>query len=121
MSEELVTLKAIEAKLDKILKWTRLAGMQQLREVLTQNLMNDIEMLVFELSDGEKGTREIAKLAGVGSNATIAAYWKKWNKVGIVEPSTKYRGRFQRICSLEEVGLLIPQIKKMSQVESKGE
>jgi hypothetical protein len=108
MSDELKTLKSIEQKLDQLLKWTRFAGMQQLRSILTQNLTKDTEMLLYELSDGERTTREIARLAGVGSNATIASYWKKWSKIGIVEPSERRRGRYRRICSLEEVGLTVP-------------
>ena len=123
MSEELDTLKGIKTTLEELLKWTRLAGMQQLHEILTQNLKTDKEMLIFELSDGEKGTREIAKLTGVGSNATIASYWKKWSKVGIVESYPKYKGRYQRICSLEEVGLMIPPMPNVhsSQTESEEE
>jgi hypothetical protein len=110
MSEELKTLKSIEGKLDQLLKWTRFAGMQQLRTILAQNLTTDTEMLIYELSDGERGTREIAGLSGVRSNATVTAYWRKWNKLGIVEPSEKRQGRFRRICSLEEVGLTVPPI-----------
>jgi len=123
MSEELETLKSIQSTLEKLLKWTRLAGMQQLREILTQNLRTDVEMAVFELSDGERGTREIAKLTSVKSNATIASYWKKWSKVGIVEPSPKYKGRYQRICSLEEVGIPLPLMPnvQLNQTESEEE
>jgi hypothetical protein len=108
MSEELKVLKSIEFKLDHLLKWLRFAGLQQLRNVLTQNLTTDKELLIYELSDGERTTREIAKLVNVGSNATISAYWKKWSKLGIVEPYQNRQGRFQRFCSLEEVGLTIP-------------
>lgn len=108
MSEELKTLKSIDYKLDQLLKWTRFAGMQQLRTILAQNLMTDIEMLIYELSDGERSAREIARLINVGSHATITNYWRKWSKLGIVEPSPKRQGRFQRICSLEEVGLTVP-------------
>ncbi len=28
-----------------------------------------------------------------------------------MEPSKKYQGRYQRICSLEEVGLTVPQMR----------
>jgi hypothetical protein len=84
--------------------------MQQLKNVLSQTLRTETEMLIYELSDGSLGTREIASAAGVGSNATVAAYWKKWSKVGIVEPSPTHQGRYQRICSLEEVGLAVPQM-----------
>jgi hypothetical protein len=112
MSDELATLKAIDAKMEQLLKWMKISGQQQLRVILNQNLTTDKEMLVYELSDGERGTRELAKLTGLGSNATIAVYWRKWSKIGIVEPSPKYKGRFQRICSLEEVGLTIPPTPK---------
>ena len=56
----------------------------------------------------QTGTREIAKLAGLKSNATVAAYWKRWSKLGIVEESAQYKGRYIRICSLEEVRLTLP-------------
>ena len=69
-----------------------------------------VALLVYELSDGERGTREVAKLAGLKSNSTVAGYWKKWSKIGIVEPSSQYQGRYQRICSLEEVGLAVPPL-----------
>lgn len=113
MSEELKTLRSIESKLDQLLKWTRFAGMQQLRTILTQNLTTDVESLIYELSDGEHTTREIARLAGVGSNATVVNYWRKWNKIGIVELSQQRQGRFQKICSLEEVGLTVPPLPQV--------
>jgi len=110
MSEEIKLLKSIEAKLADISKWTRFAALQQLKNIITQNLTDDTSSLIYEYSDGERGTREIAKLVGVKSNATVANYWKKWITIGIVEPSSKYQGRFQKICSLEEVGLSIPPL-----------
>ena len=112
MSEQV--FREIASILKELLKWTRFAGMQQLRNVLSQNLKTDVEMLVYELSDGTRSTREVASLTGIGSNATVAAYWKKWSKVGIVEPSPNYRGRYRRICSLEEVGLTAPPIPQPS-------
>lgn len=101
-------LKEISLTLKELLKWTKFAGMQQLRTVLNQTLKTDTEMLVYELSDGIRGTRDVAKIVGIGSNATVAAYWKKWSRIGIVEPSLGHQGRYQRICSLEEVGLAVP-------------
>jgi len=108
MSEELDVLKSIESKLNQLLKWSQFAGLQQLRNVLAQNLTTDKELLIYELSDGEHTTREIASAVKVGSNQTVANYWKKWSKLGIVEPSQKRQGRFQHFCSLEEVGLTVP-------------
>jgi hypothetical protein len=115
LEEELKTLKNIEEKISELLKWTKFAGMQQLRNVLLQVLGDDTtSLLAYEFSDGERGTREVAKLAGVKSKSTIAGYWRKWSKIGIVEPSSKYQGRYQRICSLEEVGLVVPQSTQLS-------
>jgi hypothetical protein len=121
MSEEIKILKNIDRKLDRLLFWTRFAGMQQLRIILTQNLTTDTEMLVYELSDGERGTREIAGLSGVRSNATITNYWRKWSRLGIVEPSEKRLGRFRRICSLEEVGLTVPPISRAEVTRTEAE
>ena len=117
ITEEVKILKNIESKLDQLLKWTRFAGMQQLRNILTSNLTNDTQMLIYEYSNGKRGTREIAELAGVGSNQTVVNYWKKWISLGIVEPSPKYQGRFQRVCSLEEVGLTVPPITQIDTTE----
>jgi hypothetical protein len=104
------TLKEIASTLKELLKWSRFAGMQQLKNVLSQTLKTETEMLIYELSDGSRGTREVASAAGIGSNATVAAYWKRWSRVGIMEPSPSHQGRYQRICSLEEIGLTVPQI-----------
>lgn len=90
--------------------------MQQLKSILSQSLKSDTEKIIFELSDGSRGTREIAALAGLGSNATVAAYWKKWSRLGIVEPTEKYQGRYERICSLEQVGLDVPPFPTTSEV-----
>ena len=113
MAEEQVKiLKRIDFKLDQLLKWTKMAGIQQLRSILSQTLNDDTAALVFELSDGKRGTRDIAKAAGLKSNATVVNYWKKWRKLGIIEESSAYPGRYVRICSLEEVGLTVPPFPK---------
>jgi len=119
MSEEI--LKDMAMTLKELLKWTRFAGMQQLRTILSQNLKTDMELLVYELSDGSRGTRDVARLAGVGSHATVSVYWKKWNKLGIVEPSQRFQGRYKRICSLEEVGLTVPPMPQVSTIPQRIE
>jgi hypothetical protein len=121
MTEEVKILKNIEAKLDQILKWTRFAGMQQLQSILTSTLSNDTQLLIYEYSNGKRSTREIAKLTGIKSNQTISNYWQKWSSLGIVEPSQEYKGRFQRICSLEQVGLTIPPTSKIGKDEQHNE
>lgn len=118
MSKE--TLKDIAMTMKELLKWMRFAGMQQLRTILSQNLKTDVEMLVYELSDGTRSTRDIARLAGLGSHATVTVYWKRWSKLGIIESSPKFQGRYQRICSLEEVGLTVPPMPQQAEQGESG-
>jgi len=100
-------------KLDELIKWAKVIAKPQLRALIIQNIETDLESAVFELSNGELSTRDISgTLKKQVSHATVATYWQKWFRVGIVEPSTKYPGRFRKICSLEEVGITLPPILK---------
>ena len=100
--------------LSEILKWTRFIGKQQLKALLLDNLTEDVEKVVYELSDG-KSLREIERICKENgysvSHVTIGNYWEKWAPVGIVEPSKKFKGRFERIVSLKEVGIDFPTIE----------
>jgi hypothetical protein len=118
---EIDVLRNIDAKLGQLLKWTRFAASQQIKNIIIHNLTNESQMLIYEYSDGTRGTREIAELAGIKSNQTVANYWKKWSSLGIVEPSPKHQGRYQRVCSLEEVGLPIPPLTNANEEENTDE
>ena len=100
--------------LSEILKWTRFIGKQQLKALLLDNLTEDVEKVVYELSDGNS-LREIERICKENgysvSHATIGNYWEKWAPVGIVEPNKKYKGRYERIVSLKEVGINFPTIE----------
>jgi len=110
MSEEVRSLKNIESKLEELLKWTRIVAKQQIKPFISKNLETDIEAAIYELSDGSRSTRDIAKILGKVSHVTVSRYWKKWTNLSLVEPSLAYQGRYQKICSLEEVGISVPPI-----------
>ena len=103
------SLTEIAATLKTILKWTRFAGMQQLKSILLSTLKTNSEKMVYEFSNGRNSTRDIAKMAGLGSKTTVEKYWDKWAGIGIVEPEPRIQGRMQRICSLEEIGIDLPK------------
>jgi small-conductance mechanosensitive channel len=109
MSDEI--LKEITSTLHELLKWTKFSRSQQLQAILAQTLSSDEMKIVYELSDGNRGTRGIARIAKIWSHATIAAYWKKWRSIGLVEPSPIFKERFQWIVSLAEVNLEVPIIE----------
>lgn len=90
--------------MEEQLKWSRLAGMAQLRTIFENNLSGN-ERNVYELSDGERSVRDIEKLTNVG-RTKIASLWKKWYRMGIMDKSEKYEGRrMKRSFSLADVGI----------------
>jgi len=101
-SEEAVKL------LQEILKWTRFEGLQRVKTLLASLLEKDVDKIVYQNSDGRPSV-EIAKLAGV-SHQTVVNYWKKWAKLGIVEPFSARGGtRYRRVFSLEDFGIDLPK------------
>jgi hypothetical protein len=112
-------LRDILETLKEILKWTKFSGMQQTKTIIIQNLKSDTELKAYELSDGSHGTREIARLVGLGSKSTIENYWKKWSKIGLVEPAPQYQGRYRRICSLGDIGIDVQFVSSETPIKSK--
>lgn len=94
----------IEKLLEEQLKWMKLAGQSQLKTIFKETFKTDEEK-VYELSDGKRSTRDIERLTNIG-RTRIAALWKKWYKMGIMEKSEKYEGRrMRRLFSLFDVGI----------------
>lgn len=97
--------------LEELVKWKRFEGAQLAKKILRELLSKDTEKIVYQCSDG-KTSREIAELAGV-SDFSVRNYWKKWNIEGLVVPSNKFKGRYERVFSLEDFGIEI-QIPKQN-------
>ncbi len=109
------TFKDIWEKLDEnqkllkeIARWSRFESIGRLKEVLTAELDSDEKGLAFENTDGAKGIRDISQICGAPHD-TIYGWWKKWSRLGILEPSESREGRLVKICSLEDVGIRIPK------------
>jgi len=106
--------------LREILKWIRFQGWKNVKEVLLDTLQDDVAKLVYHYSDG-RSSRKIAEKVPV-NYVTVTKYWRKWAKIGIVEP-IKVKGgtRYKRIFSLEDFGIEIPEIKRTNEVSVTGE
>lgn len=104
--------KRIIELLEESVKWQRFEGAQLAKKILRDLLSKDADKLVYHHSDG-KGSKEVAALAGV-SDFTVRNYWKKWNTEGLVVPSQKFKGRYERVFSLEDFGIEIPMLKGQS-------
>jgi hypothetical protein len=99
--------------LKEILKWVKFTGLKEVKGILTSTLNNDPKRLVvYHLSDGNHGTKEIASIAGV-SNVTVLNLWELWLKMGLGDNIPVQRGlRFKRSFDLKELGIEVPEIKE---------
>lgn len=101
----------VVALLEELVRWARFQGIQQAKQVLQRLLEDpgkgDTTKRVYHLSDG-RSSEDIAKAAGV-SGQTVRNYWRAWFTSGIVTPSKKYKGRFEKIFDLEDVGIPLPK------------
>jgi hypothetical protein len=99
--------------LREILKWVKFSGMKEVKDILLDSLDTEQRKLVYHLSDGTRGTVEIAKTANIGSNKTISDMWQTWLKQGLGESiPVKGGARFKRSFDLEEFGIQAPQVQE---------
>lgn len=94
--------------LKEILKWIKFAGAKEVKSVLLAALETEQKRLIYNLSDGDKGSLEIAEIAGT-SDRTVRRYWATWARNGIVE-MLRVRGgeRYKKSFELEDFGIEVP-------------
>lgn len=107
MSEKM----SLSEKLDELIFWTKFTALPTFIALLKNTLRDDVDKLVYELSDGERSTREIAHILSRGgrriTHTTVANMWQKWSLMSLVMPARR-RGRYQRVVSLESIGIEVP-------------
>lgn len=104
----------LSAKIDELTFWSKLSVWPVFTKLVTATLSEDLDKVVYELSTGDRSTREIAQL--VSSNGmrithqTVKNMWQRWAAVPIVMPAGT-QGRFKRVVSLKSIGIQVPLIK----------
>lgn len=118
MSEEVEQTKLLK----EILKWIKISGIKEVKLLLEDQLREDPKKkMIYQLSDGTKGTQEIAKTVGDVSHVTIFNYWKAWEKVGLGESIAAMGGsRFKRSFDLEDFNIKV-QIPKQNNDQKAGQ
>lgn len=120
MAETYLNNKVIEL-LEEILKWVKFLGWRNVKDVLLDTLKDDLSKLIYHYSDGSS-SRKIAEKLPV-SHSTVTIYWKKWAKIGIVEP-LKVKGggtRYRKIFDLEDFGIELPVLENIKKIEKVSE
>jgi Fic family protein len=107
-------LSEIAATLQELLKWTRFAGMNEVKKVLSSALDSEVKTVIYHNRDGSKSSPEIANIVKV-SDWTIRNYWKSWSKLGIVEALQVGRGeRYRKAFDIEDFGFDIPNLSTVN-------
>ena len=90
-------------------KWLRSLALPNLKKNIEDKLTTNEQRRIYDLSNGENSTNDIAKkLRAEGikvSHMTVYNYWKRWFALGIVFPSEKYSGRFEKVVDLKELNI----------------
>ena len=75
-----------------------------IKDSIKEELKSEQDKKIYELSDGQKTTREIGKKVGC-SHTKVSSAWNKWASIGLVMPSEIYKGRFKKIVTLGDLGI----------------
>ena len=96
-------------ELRKQTKWIKFLALSKLKKIIGGTLTTKELRRIYDLSDGENSTYDIAKKMSEEemkvSHMKIYRYWKKWSTLGMVVPNEKYSGRYKKIIDLEDLGI----------------
>lgn len=108
--------KSQEELLEKLLKWTRLMGMQEARNVIPKALEDEDDdreaaaKIAYQLTDGENTTSDIAEYIPF-SYRWVSYRQNEWANLGIVSKSEP-QAPYEHIISLDAIGVEYPDIQK---------
>ena len=103
--------EAVLTQLREQTKWLRFLGLQALHPLLVEVLASDKHRLAYEVSDGSRTVREVARLAGIGAT-TVFGLWREWMAIGICLESAERAGRAQHLMPLSRLGIAVPGLTK---------
>ena len=108
---QIVLLQEIADSLCELVTWARVTGYPTVKQTLETILDSDEKRLVYHLTDGQRGVKEIQRLTSVNTRY-ISEWGQEWEKLGIVESSTisRVRGRRQKSFDLSMFGIPVPDL-----------
>jgi len=105
---------SLSEKLDELIFWTKFSALPTFIVLLKDALRDDVDKLIYELSDGARSTREIALIISRGgrrvTHTTVANMWQKLSLMNLVMPARR-SGRYKRVISLDSIGIEVPRAR----------
>jgi hypothetical protein len=109
-----MTDQILMEKFGELIFWVRFSALPTFVPLIKNALRDDVDRLVYELSDGQRSTRDIVQIVTANgtkiTHTTIANMWEKWAMLNLVMETEK-KGRYKRAISLESIGIVVPQYK----------
>ncbi|MHA1817460.1 MAG: hypothetical protein ACTSX1_15770 [Candidatus Heimdallarchaeaceae archaeon] len=107
------TLTEINETLLEIRAWYRQTPQEETSKLLSIILDSQKKLLVYHHSDGEKTTRDLAKLVGVGTGS-VSRWWNEWIQKGIAIPIAKGVGnRAKKLFELTDYDIILPNVEQI--------
>jgi hypothetical protein len=79
--------------------WLKFLGTQAILPILEEVLETPKQRKIYELSDGRRSVRDIARSAEVGVG-TVSRLWNQWAELGLAAESPEVPGRWRHLVSL---------------------
>ena len=95
--------------IETIGSFLRLLVQSEVEARLIEYFADPKELRIYELSNGERSTREIAELT-ISDKDRVSALWNKWQKQGIADQLAKQRP-YIALFSVIDLALLCPKSK----------
>jgi hypothetical protein len=103
----------LSEKIEELVFWARYSAWKTFIADLKVTLRDDVDKLVYELSDGKNSTRDIAQIVSQTgrkvTHVTVANMWQKWSSIPLVLPASR-TGRYKKIVSLKLAGIDVPSV-----------
>lgn len=101
----MVNNSKLEELFEEFLIMYKVVNRKHIIDVLKSELSTEQLIEIYQLSNGERSTREVsASLKNKCSHSTIARIWNKWALLGLVVPA-KQKGRYKAAFNLDEYGI----------------
>ena len=114
ISEHIETLLASNNRIEGLL---RILAQPILQAALRRVFKNGKQLHAYELSDGNRSTREIGRLVGVDQK-TVSRWWRAWEKDHRIIEKAGKRGQFRGRYSLAELVALQSDLAADEAVET---